>query len=220
MSVQLSNTPNSQNETQNDWELSKENFQPLKAGRKCGGLKDNTTELRKQLVEEQRRHAETLSSYRFISVLSSKKASTRMRSFLCRAFWEEISAYSGDDPLEAWLRYTMLKLPGLATTGTEHTNNVRLQVYQVDTRYFSGRRSQSGASAAFRKMYTRIATPSKVPERYQISQGVGAICKLLRFCHLAKLHMRPVKMNPDNSLLMICRLTACLTLETYSAFSR
>lgn len=40
-----------------DWELSKENFQPLKAGRRPGGLRDNTAELRKQLVDEQRRRA-------------------------------------------------------------------------------------------------------------------------------------------------------------------
>jgi hypothetical protein len=39
------------------WELSKENFQPQKAGRKPGVLRDNTAELRKQLVEDQRRRA-------------------------------------------------------------------------------------------------------------------------------------------------------------------
>ena len=42
---------------QQDWELSKENFQPLKAGRKASGLRDNTAELRKQLVEEHKRCA-------------------------------------------------------------------------------------------------------------------------------------------------------------------
>lgn len=38
-----------------DWELAKENFQPLKAGRKPGGLRDNTAELRSAAVEEQRK---------------------------------------------------------------------------------------------------------------------------------------------------------------------
>ena len=38
-----------------DWEQSKENFQPLKAGRKPGALKDATAELRKQELEETRR---------------------------------------------------------------------------------------------------------------------------------------------------------------------
>lgn len=38
-----------------DWETSKENFQPLKAGRKPGGLKDSTVELRKAQLEAQRR---------------------------------------------------------------------------------------------------------------------------------------------------------------------
>ncbi|GAB4819517.1 hypothetical protein N2152v2_006563 [Parachlorella kessleri] len=61
---------------QQDWELSKENFQPLKAGRKASGLRDNTAELRKQLVEEQKRE-----------------------------FWEEIATYSGEDPLEVWLKF-------------------------------------------------------------------------------------------------------------------
>ena len=38
-----------------DWETAKENFQPLKAGRKPGGLKDAAVELRAKGVEEQRR---------------------------------------------------------------------------------------------------------------------------------------------------------------------
>lgn len=40
-----------------DWEQSKENFQPLKAGRKPGALKDATVDLRKQEIEENRRWA-------------------------------------------------------------------------------------------------------------------------------------------------------------------
>lgn len=59
-----------------DWEASKENFQPLKAGRKASGLRDTTAELRAVTVEERR-----------------------------RAFWEELAGYSGDDPLEVWLRF-------------------------------------------------------------------------------------------------------------------
>ena len=39
---------------QQDWELSKENFQPLKAGRKPGGLKDPAAGGQKLSVEEQR----------------------------------------------------------------------------------------------------------------------------------------------------------------------
>lgn len=38
-----------------DWENAKENFQPLKAGRKPGALKDTTADLKKQCIEEQRR---------------------------------------------------------------------------------------------------------------------------------------------------------------------
>lgn len=38
-----------------DWESSKENFQPLKTGRKAAALRDTTAELRAVAVEEQRR---------------------------------------------------------------------------------------------------------------------------------------------------------------------
>lgn len=42
-----------------DWEASKENFQPLKAGRKAAGLvlRDSTAELRTQAIEAKRRCA-------------------------------------------------------------------------------------------------------------------------------------------------------------------
>ncbi|EFN53840.1 hypothetical protein CHLNCDRAFT_135925 [Chlorella variabilis] len=59
-----------------DWEASKENFQPLKTGRKAAALRDSTAELRTQAIEGRR-----------------------------RAFWEELAAYSGSDPLEVWLRF-------------------------------------------------------------------------------------------------------------------
>jgi hypothetical protein len=42
---------------QQDWEASKENFQPLKAGRKATALRDSTAELRTKAVEERRRWA-------------------------------------------------------------------------------------------------------------------------------------------------------------------
>jgi hypothetical protein len=38
-----------------DWEASKENFQPLKTGRKATALRDSTAELRGQAIEAQRR---------------------------------------------------------------------------------------------------------------------------------------------------------------------
>lgn len=38
-----------------DWEASKENYQPLKQGRKASGLRDVTGELRAKEVEERRR---------------------------------------------------------------------------------------------------------------------------------------------------------------------
>jgi hypothetical protein len=37
-----------------EWELSKENFQPLRAGRKPAGLRDTGTDTKKQSVDEQR----------------------------------------------------------------------------------------------------------------------------------------------------------------------
>ncbi|PSC71993.1 mitotic checkpoint serine threonine-kinase BUB1 [Micractinium conductrix] len=61
---------------QADWEASKENFQPLKAGRKGAALRDSTAELRSQAIETRR-----------------------------RAFWEELAGYCGNDPLEVWLRF-------------------------------------------------------------------------------------------------------------------
>lgn len=38
-----------------DWEASKENFQPLKTGRKVSALRDSTAELRTQAIEARRR---------------------------------------------------------------------------------------------------------------------------------------------------------------------
>lgn len=38
-----------------DWEASKENFQPLKTGRKAAALRDSTAELRTQAIEGRRR---------------------------------------------------------------------------------------------------------------------------------------------------------------------
>ena len=38
-----------------DWESSKENFQPLKTGRKGAALQDCTAELRSKAIEERRR---------------------------------------------------------------------------------------------------------------------------------------------------------------------
>lgn len=38
-----------------DWEASKENFQPLKTGRKAAALRDSTAELRTAAIEERRR---------------------------------------------------------------------------------------------------------------------------------------------------------------------
>jgi hypothetical protein len=39
---------------QHDWELSKENFQPLKAGRKPGGLKNSAASAEKLSIEQQK----------------------------------------------------------------------------------------------------------------------------------------------------------------------
>jgi hypothetical protein len=38
-----------------DWELSKENYQPLKSGRKPAGLRDAAAESKKATVDEQRK---------------------------------------------------------------------------------------------------------------------------------------------------------------------
>lgn len=40
-----------------DWEASKENFQPLKTGRKAAALRDSTAELRTAAIEERRKCA-------------------------------------------------------------------------------------------------------------------------------------------------------------------
>lgn len=41
-------------DVQQDWELSKENYQPLKAGRKPGGLRDPSATEKKLSIDEQR----------------------------------------------------------------------------------------------------------------------------------------------------------------------
>ncbi|RMZ53164.1 hypothetical protein APUTEX25_005153 [Auxenochlorella protothecoides] len=61
---------------QPDWELSKENFQPLRQGRKGAGLKDNTEELRSANLDAVKRQ-----------------------------FWQAIADDESDDPLAAWQRF-------------------------------------------------------------------------------------------------------------------
>ncbi|KAL6779790.1 hypothetical protein ACKKBG_A13730 [Auxenochlorella protothecoides x Auxenochlorella symbiontica] len=61
---------------QPDWELSKENFQPLRQGRKGAGLKDNTEELRSANLDAVKRQ-----------------------------FWQAIADDQSDDPLAAWQRF-------------------------------------------------------------------------------------------------------------------
>lgn len=99
-----------------DWEACKENFQPLKTGRKAAALRDSTADLRTQAIEARRRYV-----CRWVGVLerllllpaacrhsSAAGALAKSPSFppavTCRQFWEELSAYEGDDPLEVWLR--------------------------------------------------------------------------------------------------------------------
>ena len=52
---QLQAMAEAQAEPQADWESSKENFQPLKTGRKATALKDTTAELRTAAIEDRRR---------------------------------------------------------------------------------------------------------------------------------------------------------------------
>ena len=80
-----------------DWELSKENFQPLKRGRKevskPVGLSEGKAE-----IESQRRQA---------SEHSSENVGTCAICCGClhRQFWQELELYDGGDPLEVWTRY-------------------------------------------------------------------------------------------------------------------
>jgi hypothetical protein len=107
-----------------DWESSKENFQPLKAGRKGAALQDCTAELRSKAIEERRRwvaHAAPRGGAvapvqpGSQSCIASSHPHPARQSVAdacagapCRGFWEELAAYSGNDTLEVWLRCRQL----------------------------------------------------------------------------------------------------------------
>lgn len=93
----------------NDWELSKENLQPLKQGRNPGKLEDAVQPAtpEKGLIEKQKRLDNSfweilLKNASTIPVWSKAIDSNAMA---CRQFWEEIEGYDGPDPLENWIRY-------------------------------------------------------------------------------------------------------------------
>lgn len=96
-----------------DWEASKENFQPLKTGRKAAALRDSTAELRTAAIEERRKCAgrgrgwwALAARSGLMQLLPSSLPSEPSAAAAAarRAFWEELAAYGGDDPLEVWLR--------------------------------------------------------------------------------------------------------------------
>lgn len=107
---------------QADWEASKENFQPLKAGRKGAALRDSTAELRSQAIETRRRcvcrrcrqpqlqHCRSCLPAPPVPECSTLTSLNQYASACCSAFWEELAGYCGNDPLEVWLRCRQLQL--------------------------------------------------------------------------------------------------------------
>ena len=109
-----------------DWENCKENFQPLKAGRKPGALRDCTADLRRQAMEEQRRWWGRRGAPPAANPARGAP-DTRCRAAR-RAFWEELAAYKGDDPLEVWLRCGAPRWRRLSAPAA--TNRARLLLEQ------------------------------------------------------------------------------------------
>ena len=113
-----------------DWELSKENFQPLKRGRDPVVLDEATTSpsADKERREEQRRSVGAAvwvglakgtqakliskslglwgaSGFEVTSEHCMHNSTVNNALCKCRGFCQEISQYKGEDPLEPWIRY-------------------------------------------------------------------------------------------------------------------
>jgi hypothetical protein len=133
------------------WEDAKENFQPLKAGRKPEALRDATAELRSQEVEEKRRRASGRPRGWFGRRHGSPR---RARSPTRRQFWAELAEYRGDDPLEVWLRsareaacslglaFCLGSWLACARRPSRSPSTPSQQVHQVDPRDVQGGRAQ------------------------------------------------------------------------------
>ena len=91
-----------------DWELAKENFQPLKAGRDPTQLVKKAPDAPAKedaAAEERRRYGNQPGAAPLGSDLATTGSITKVQSPLARRlFWREIADYDGDDPLEVWLR--------------------------------------------------------------------------------------------------------------------
>ena len=96
---------------QADWELSKENFQPLKRGRKevC---KENSELCQKADAESQRKWVHAAEVCTCASCLDLDH---RGHKVCYRHFWQELGAYNGDDPLDVWIRSASMVAAGIGT---------------------------------------------------------------------------------------------------------
>lgn len=120
---------------QADWELCKENFQPLKRGRKevC---KQESKVCQKGDVDSQRRCA---------GFCKDQSAVMHMFSvvFVCRAFLQELETYSGEDPLDGWVRSGLWPHDRSCLPIYQQGTSYRVQVHQVDAGYLSKRWTSS-----------------------------------------------------------------------------
>lgn len=158
---------------QTDWELSKENFQPLKRGRKEVNKPVGVGENRSH-IERQRRQALHAKRRKHCNFSSTSHC-------VCRAFWQELDLYDGDDPLEIWIRYTN----SLRKHHTRLVNRLlhvilcgtRLQVHQVDPGHLSQWWSPGRAATAVRALYAGAAGLRAVQERCSIPPYLDPVCK-------------------------------------------
>lgn len=85
---------------QAEWELSKENFQPLKRGRKEVVCEQESKACHKADIEGQRRCVRMR--------LSTAAMTFPQFPLVYRDFWQELQTDSGEDPLDVWIRSVFL----------------------------------------------------------------------------------------------------------------
>lgn len=106
-----------------EWEVAKENFQPLKRGRDTKALEQHSKAPKSESEEVEARQrcentqlAKSSTAWPYhphtdkFSIMTARAAalsfdSTAVAKFARRAFWQELAAYQGTDPLEIWLRF-------------------------------------------------------------------------------------------------------------------
>ena len=184
------------------WETSKENFQPLKAGRSVRGLatpKKDTPRAVLADTDGQRRFVAVVSDgFLFRQVVTTQGLCTRTLLVNRRDWEQKLQDYAGSDPLDLWTRcpdvvfvlrfclfwaaQAMLAPPARAATPQSccqerESHLTPSQVHQVDTGCLHDRWRQGTADAAPGALHSRTDVVPTVPRRSQIPARLDPLRK-------------------------------------------